>query len=464
MRKLNLAGLAVSALCALSLVACGGGTSAAKGPVKIQVFVGFGTGTDGGQVEIHNTLAKEFNESVGKQKGIELEFVHVQYAEAQQKFTTMVAGGLTPDIVGPTGVSGTAQQMNEWLDITPYLQKDKYDLSDFDAALVKAHKYTVDGKEVQVGLPIGFFPSVMYYNEDIFDRAGLPYPPAKFGDPSWTYDKVIELARKMTIDKNGKTPNDAGFDKDNVVQYGFDGWDWAPWRMVQGKFGNPLGMTADYKKATMDSPEWKAALQFHADTLYKHYVRPNSASDNAASAFGDNSPLASNKLAMWEIFSWMSYDYENWDANFKWNVAAIPAMNGKIVAGTNTDTFAMTKSGKNKDKAWEVYKWLYSPEIYARLAKNYGAIPAMKSQQAAWLEEQKAARPHINWQVFLDAGAYADNPNNEAWVPNYGKVWDAMNNAMNAVIAGTHGSVDELTAKLNAEVQGYLDEYWAAKK
>lgn len=451
-------------LASLSLVFMSCSPASSKGPVKIQIMIGFGGGTDPSQAAEHEALQKEFNEGIGKEKGIELEFMTVQYAEANQKFTTLVAGGMTPDICGPVGVRGVATFIDEWIDITPYLKKDKMDLSVYDDALIKTHHYIVDRKEKQVGLPIGFYPSVMYYNEDIFDRAGIMYPPTTWGTAEWTNEKMTEIARKMTLDKSGKTPNDAGFDPKNIVQYGYDGTDWAPCRAFIGKFANPLGMSADYKKAEMNTPEWNAAFAYVEKQVHKDFVRPVVDPSNNAATFGDNSPMGSNKLAMWEIFSWIGYEYESWDSNFKWNVAAIPTTNGKISAATNSDTFVISKSGKNHDQAWEVYKWLYSPEVYARLAKLYGCIPAVKTLQAAWVDEQKVARPNINWQVFLDAGKYADNPNNEAWVPNMGKIWDAMEKAMADVISGNYVSIADVTNKLNVEVQGYLDEYWAAKK
>jgi hypothetical protein len=121
----------------------------------------------------------------------------------------------------------------------------------------------------------------------------------------------------------------------------------------------------------------------------------------------------------------------------------------------------------------------FTPAVYDALAKNYGCIPAMKSLQSAWVKDQIEGvkdesgewnwnaypRPNIDWQLFLDAGAYADNPNNEAWVPNYGKVWDAMENAMSRVLTKNYtGTTDMVAEELNKEVQGYLDEYWAARK
>ena len=109
------------------------------------------------------------------------------------------------------------------------------------------------------------------------------------------------------------------------------------------------------------------------------------------------------------------------------------------------------------------YKWLFSDEIYSRLNHNYGGIPAKKDLQAQWLDEQKAVRPNIDWQVLLDAGQYADNPNNESWVPGYSEVWNEMEFAMASIISGLYESPEQVADDLNSEVQDILDEYWASK-
>ena len=447
----------------------GSSKTAAKEKVKIQIMVGFGTGTDPSQIAVHEELQEEFNRTVGAEKGIELEFLTVPYSDAATKFTTLVAAGMSPDICGPVGVMGVAQFIDEWLDLTPYIEKDGIDLSQYDEQLVESNRYNVDGQNKLVGLPIGYYPSALFYNEDIYDRAGLEYPPTEWGTAEWTYDKLYEQARQMTIDQWGEDANSEEFDMDNVVQYGYDGTDWSPWRAWVGKFFDEngksvaLGMTDDYKTATMDSPEWVHAFEELERMIYVEKVRPKSDAAAGASLFGDADPLGSNRLGVWETFSWMSYAFESWDANFSWNIGAIPAMDGHVVSATNIDTFVMCRSGKHPDEAWEVYKWLFSDAVYAKLNHNYGGIPALKALQSQWLDEQKAERPNINWQVLLDAGEYADNPNNESWVPGYSEVWTEMEFALSSIISGLYDSPQQVAEDLNSEVQDILDEYWASK-
>ena len=55
---------------------------------------------------------------------------------------------------------------------------------------------------------------MLYYQRDMFDEAGLEYPPHAYGEPyildgeevEWNFDTLRELAKRLTVDVNG---NDA---------------------------------------------------------------------------------------------------------------------------------------------------------------------------------------------------------------------------------------------------------------
>ncbi len=423
-------------------------------PVKITIFVGFGTGTEPEQIDLHNALAEEFNKT---HDDIQVEFMTVAYDDHTTKFSTMLAGGMTPDIVMPIGVMGVAEFQDEWLDLTPYIEKDNYDMSDFYGPALSVMKR--DGK--LIGLPLGIYPSVLYYNEDMYDEAGVEYPPHKWGAEGWTYDKMVEQAKLLTIDANGNNAASADFDPENIKQWGWDGWDWIPFRMVPSKFGgDAIGMSDDYKTAEMNSQPWQDALQFINDSIWKWHIRPNG--EEVAAALGDMDALESSMVASWEIHSWMSYNYETWSEAFNWDVAAIPAgPDGSIVSETNADGFVIPKDSKHPEQAWVVAKWMMQPEIMKQLTNSYGCIPARQSLAESWLADMKEATPGVDFQVFLDAIDYMDNPNYESWIPNYGKVFDATEHAMELVVTGENKDVKAILDDLNKEVQGYLDEYWA---
>lgn len=439
---------------ALATAACGLGGGGSD-PVQVTILVGFSTGMEYPQIELHQQLQREFNAG---HRDINIRFVNVNYAEHEEKFGEMLADGKAPDLVLPIGVEGIAGFHDAWLDLAPYLGKTEGLEQDLPPRVLAAAQ---EGKQV-FGLPLGYYPAVLYYNADMFDRAKVSYPPHRFGETGWNYDQVLKIAAKMTRDRNGKYPADKGFDPANIVQYGYDGGDWAPLRALCAKFAPAdAAFSPDLRSATLDNPGWRRALRFLRDSIYEAHVRPKTSQGGTIAVYGDNDPLGSNRTAMWETFSWIQYSYSAWNANFNWDVAAVPAdgTNPPVVP-FNVEALAIPRAAPNPRQSWEVAKWLLKPENLKRLSLSYGCIPARRSLSAAWLEDMRKINQQVDWQVFLDAGDYLAAPNHDAWVPNYRKVQDALRSLMDGVGSGAYENVDQALASTKRQVQGYFDEYW----
>jgi len=439
----------MASILVLSLILSGCGTAKSGGPVKIQIFVGIGTGDAPDQVALHKTLQDEFNAS---HKDIQIEFLTTLNAEARTKFSTMLASGSAPDLVMPIGIEGVANFQDEWLDISQMVKDDNYDMSDFNAAPVVGEAF--------YGLPIGIYPSVLFYNVDMYDKAGVEYPPHKFETEGWTYDALVQKAQLLTLDGNGNNATSPDFDPGNIVQFGWDGWDWFGASDIIMKFGGNLkGLSTDFKKAELTTKPVMDAYQFEYDTVWKYYVRPNG--EQVGALFADD-PFSPNIVANWEIQSWIEYAYPTWNESFIWDVAAVPSQDGKVVAQADFDIFTITKSSKHPKEAWEVAKWLLEPEQMKRLAPSYGCIPSRKSLAATWLDEKKEEYPNVDWQVFIDSMKYADFPiNHEGWTPEFNKVVDAYTNLEQSILASKDANVTELLNAAQIEIQGYLNEYWS---
>jgi len=166
---------------------------------KVRWFVGLGTGSRDEQIKPQEQLVADFNKS---QDEVELVLEIVANAQAYDVLATQIAAGNAPDIVGPVGIRGRDSFKGAWLDLQPLVDKTKYDLKDFDKAMVDFYRVAGEGL---LGLPFGIYPSFLYINKDLFDEAGLPYPPQKYGDKyegkEWDMDALKELALKLTVDK-----------------------------------------------------------------------------------------------------------------------------------------------------------------------------------------------------------------------------------------------------------------------
>jgi multiple sugar transport system substrate-binding protein len=435
-------------------------TAPPPGVQHVVIFVGFGTGTAANQIAEHDAMAQEFNDT---HEDVQIEFLTVPWGEHTAKYSTMLAANMAPDIALPIGVGGIAEFMGGWLDLSPYITADQYDMSDFFGPTVEIHTYPDQGV---VGLPLCVYPSVIYYNEDLFDAAGLDYPPHKYGEKyadgsAWTYDKLVELARQLTLDSAGNNADSPAFSWEDSTQWGWNGWDWSQLNCYVPHFGgNPRGVSEDNKTAEFTAKEWVDTLQFDADVTWQDHAR---ATSEQAGAFYDvaGDPMGSGMVGMWEIHSWMGYAYDSWTEAFNWDVGIVPAVPpNPQVSPVDADTFVMPKSGAHADAAWQVIKWFFEPTQFDRLCKNYTCLPARQSVATAWVEDMSTKYPGVGFQVFLESLSSIDHPNHESWVPNYKKITDAITTAWDQVRTGQNLNVAEVLDTLNTQAQGFIDEWW----
>ena len=210
---------------AMLITACSGGNAASSAPaasgtpeptgppVEIKWYCCLGTGDDKSQLPVEAKVVEDFNKS---QTHIKLVFDHVAYDGARAAFATRIASPNPPDVVGPLGVGGAEAFRGQWLDLKDLIAKNKYDLSQYGQGAVDFYKVAGQG---QIGIPFAVYPSELYFQRDMFDEAGLNYPPQKYGDKykmpdgsmvDWNYDTLRQIAMKLTVDANGKDATQAG--------------------------------------------------------------------------------------------------------------------------------------------------------------------------------------------------------------------------------------------------------------
>src|SRR3989442_2029352 len=108
----------------------------------------------------------------------------------------------------------------EVLPMQAFIDRDKFDTSDFEPAVINYYKY----QDKLQSMPFNASSSILYYNKDAFKEVGLDPEKA----PT-TFSEVTEYAKKLTKkDANGQT-----------VRYGFGpsiyGWLFEQWMAVSGQ-------------------------------------------------------------------------------------------------------------------------------------------------------------------------------------------------------------------------------------
>ena len=198
----------------------------------------------------------------------------------------------------------------------------------------------------------------MYYNKDMFDAAGLAYPSAT--EPmSW--DEFVETAKKLTLDANGKTPNDADFDKNNIVQYGcvVDNWTWQleVWALSNGG----SWFSKDGSACTINDQAVAESIQKVADLYLVENVMPYYA---GLADEGIQRSIVAGNVAMatggaWNVGTCMATARDENGLNY--GVARLPYMKEEVTICTGGPQVVFSQS-EHQAEAMEFIKWYMQEE------------------------------------------------------------------------------------------------------
>ncbi|HPN03826.1 MAG TPA: sugar ABC transporter substrate-binding protein [Rectinema sp.] len=189
-----------------------------------------------------------------------------------------------------------------------------------------------------LGLPIGYTTHVVYYNKDLFDKAGVPYPK---GD--WTWDELLATAKKVT-DPSKKI---YGF----AFQQEPDPYDFEHYLWNVGV--SYLGAEGSFKNGFKDA-KVVALLTKMQNAIKEGYV---------ISVEGSGSrEMRTGKLAMFINGSWSIPSLK--EANVNFGLAKMPSVEKgkKSISAISISGIAMYNKSKNKDAAWRFMKFWVSPE------------------------------------------------------------------------------------------------------
>ncbi len=412
--------IVTASVLALFGASCGGAsepeampeTLAATDEVVIDWFVGLGTGEAPAQIETQQQVVKAFNES---QDGITIELEVVDQRLAYDVLAERIEAGNPPDIVGPVGILGAAAFGDDFRDLSDLIDDEV--LSAYDPEQVEV--WTTDEGAIEA-LPFGVFPSMIFYNRELFDRAGLPYPPAEFGGTyrgePWDMDALTKLATELTVDANGNNPTDADFDDASTVQWGF-AHQWIDEPRSNGAFFGAGSMVAEDGSAQI--PEtWEAEWKWlHTNTWDTNIIPSND--DRASELLQSGNQFASGRVAMAFTHLWYasSINSEDGDPRKFWDLAATPSYNGEITSKLHADTFRIMDQSDNPEQAYEALSYLLD-DAAADLLQIYGSFPARVELRDEFFAGLSESYPHVeNWDVIGDALMYPDIPQHEARLP-----------------------------------------------
>ena len=429
-----------------------------NGGTVVRWFIGLGAGTQPAQIGPEQAFITAYNAS---QKDVYLQYEIVDNTQAANILKTEIAANNAPDIIGPVGVEGLNLFADQLLDLKPLIQSTGYTSTGVDQSLIDFFG-SLGQNGATVGLPFAVYPSFIFYNQDLFEEAGLPLPPTKVGDlydgKPWDLAALRTLAMKLTVDNKGKSADSADFDPANVVQWGFDAqyMDNYNARGETAWFGAGGLLADDGKTAVVPDYIAQGEKWYNAGVWTDHFI-PN-ANQVASTLLNAGSEFASGNLAIDEGHTWFTCCVKPPEGKkpFKFGFAINPTVNDKITSPLHADTFSVLKTTTVPDAA---FKALTAMVASADLLTAYGAMPADKTKQQAWFDSIDATFPgmKLDWDVAKAMLAYPDIPNHQSWVPDYPKVRSAMQAFGNNYRTTSGLDMDAELAKLQQTLQGIFD-------
>ena len=413
-----------------------------EGKIGVRWFVGLGTGTDAAQIAAQEEVVADFNAS---QDRIQLILEIVPYDAARNALSVQIASGNGPDIIGPVGWGGSNGFYGQWLDVSPYVEQSGFDTSIFDPALLEFYQT----EEGQVGLPFAVFPGAMYFQPSMFDEVGLNYPPQVYGEKyeldgeelDWNWETVTEVAKRLTIDVNGNTALDEGFDPNQIVQVGYTA-QWQHPNSVATFYGGAAKIyegnaTGEYESTMPES--WKEAFQWYYDSMWGDQPFNATGALAGSAEFGNGNLFNAGKAAMGLTQTWYTCCLTQFrDAGLEFQLGIQPmGSDGEVNGRIDADTFRIWKGTKVPAEAFEVLTYLITTGG-DKLLPAYGAMPAIADKTEAFFAVKSADYPFVteeSWNVFIQGLAYPDTPSAEQYQPNWNEAFarqqtfmDLMNN------------------------------------
>jgi multiple sugar transport system substrate-binding protein len=339
----------VSLALMVGLAVYGGSVQAAE---RVRITYSFWGAAD--EQAVTQVVVDKFN---ALQDRITVELMPIPWESYIAKLNTMAVAGELPD----TGIMMESAVL-QWAE-----QGMLADVSNMYAA---GESKPLDSLTFRYqGKPVAYSSAneilLLYYNKDMFDKAGVPYPP-KSSDKAWTWDEFVETAKRLTFDKNGKTPNDADFDPQNIVQYGCLVEN-LTWQLETWAISNGGGFySEDGSKVIIGEPESIEGIQKVADLYTKHHVAPLStgATDDSIQRSIIAGTCAMGTGGQWNVGTCLASAR---DEGLNYGVAVLPYMKKKVTLCTGGPNVVFSTT-KNQAEAMEWLKW------YAQEENAWGLI------------------------------------------------------------------------------------------
>jgi len=334
-------------LVGLSALALAGVVGPASAQTEINVIVAhFSDNT----VVTFQNAAKRFEAA---NPGIKVNIEDVSWDNLQQRLATDIAGGTSADIsiIATRWVLDYANNdIAEPLDsyITPEFRSRFYE-NLITPGVVEGQTYL---------LPILASTRVLYYNKDLYTKAGVETAPK-------TWDELLEVSAKV---------KEAG---EGAYGFGIQGKEIETDTYWYYPFWSYGGEIVDGGKSGLASEAGVKATELYKSLIDKGLSQP--------------SPTGSNRQDIETLFKqgrvgaivsgpWLRGQIASEAASLNYGMAAVPTGTQQATWG-GTDSVMLFKSSKNKEAAWKfIEEGVFSTETRLEFTLTEGFLPVLKEE------------------------------------------------------------------------------------
>jgi len=365
-------------------------------------------------------LASEFEAA---NAGTDIQIEVVPWDVLQQKLTTDISGGANADLA-IIGTRWLIDYVNEGL-AAPL---DEYMNDEFKGRFIETFFSPAVFDGVTYGLPIAASARAMYYNKDLFTKAGITEVPD-------TWDEVKAAAEKIKAiggDVYGFGLQGKEIETDVYFYYAF--WSMGG-ELIEEDGTSGLDTDAGYKAAE----------------LYKSFIDGGITEPGVTSLSREDvqNLFKQGRVGMMITAPFLATQIKAEAPNLQYGVSAIPSgPTGERGTYGVTDSIIMFENSQNKDTAWKFLDYAFSTEKRVEFDQNEGFLPVNAAEAAMPVFAENA-----DLKAFTDL---LPDARFAPVIPGWEEIAAVTSNAMQTIYLG-QGDVKQTLDAAAAEINGIIE-------
>ncbi|OUS71125.1 ABC transporter substrate-binding protein [Paenibacillus sp. MY03] len=290
---------------------------------------------------------------------VTIEYVDLGSTDYMTMLSTQLSGGADLDVLTIKDIPGYSNlvKQNHLEPLNGFIGESGIDTAAYGGTVEQ-----IQVKDEVYALPFRSDFWLIYYNKDLFDKAGVPYPTNDM-----TFDQYEEIARKVT--------SGSGADKVYGAHH-------HTWRSAVQLFGILDGQnTVVDGKYDFLKPTYERILKLQDDGIIMDYATLKTSSTHYSGVFYNNS-VATLNMGSWFIATQIDKVKSGESAAANWGIVKYPHPEG-VEPGTTLGTItslAVNKKSAKKDAALDFLKFVTGEEGATVIAST-GTIPAIKNDE-----------------------------------------------------------------------------------